>query len=97
MFALLFSLLIGCQSYRSAVGIICHAPTDCTSCRQTDDVSKRRELLANHVQGRVRNDQALQLLESFRTMSPSLRSQTLASEANRFGYETCPLATELKD
>ena len=94
---LLLSAIIGCQSYRSAIGIICHAPTTCEPCAQATDVYKRRDLLQEHIQGQLKNDKAIELLNSMTDMSASLRSQTLASEANRTGIKGCPLAIELKD
>lgn len=97
MFILVLSAIIGCQSYRSAVGIICHAPTTCKPCSQTTDVYKRRDLLAQHIDGQLTNEKARELLNSMTEMSPSLRSQTLEAEAKRKGIKGCPLATVLKD
>ena len=97
MFVIVLSAVIGCQSYRSAVGIICNAPTTCNPCKQTTDVYQRRDLLAQHIDGQLKNEKARELLNSMTDMSPSLRSQTLASEAKRKGLKGCPLATELKD
>ena len=97
MFVLLFSFIVGCQSYRSAVGIICNAPTTCKPCSEAKDVYKRRDLLAQHIDGQLKNEKARELLNSMTDMSPSLRSQTLSSEAMRKGIKGCPLAVELKD
>ena len=97
MFVIVLSAIIGCQSYRSAVGIICNAPTTCKPCNKTTDVYQRRDLLAQHIDGQLKNDKARELLNSMTDMSPSLRSQTLAAEAKRKGLKGCLLAKELQD
>ena len=74
MFVIILSAIIGCQSYRSAVGIICNAPTTCKPCKKTTDVYQRRDLLAQHIDGQLTNEKARELLNSMTDMSPSLRS-----------------------
>ena len=97
MLMIILSALIGCQSYRSAVGIICHAPTTCAPCAKAPNVYQRRDLLQQHVNAQLKNEKARLLLNAMADMSPSLRSQTLASEAKRSGINGCPLAIELQD
>ena len=90
----LLTCSLGCQSQKTAMEIICNAPTECTECK-TAAPDMRAMLMAKHVEKQLWNRQAIKLMESLAMASPKERNQILLAEAKKAGLEKCTLATQL--
>ncbi len=96
MFFLVLNFLFGCQSYRSAMGIICNAPASCQQCMQSSE-EQRMTMLARHIDQRLKNDEARQLLDDLSVRTPEERAKILEAESKKHGLNKCPIAAEMEE
>jgi len=96
MFLIVLNLMFGCQSYRTAMGVICNAPTNCKKCTTSNDYERRSQLVA-HIDSKLKNNKARKLLGSMPSMDEDQRTKILNEESRKLGMKSCPLATELQE
>ena len=76
------------------MGIICNAPTSCQQCMLSPE-DKRMVLLARHIDERLKNDEARQLLDDLSIKTPEERVKILEAESKKHGLNKCPIAAEM--
>jgi hypothetical protein len=86
--------LSACQSHRTAMEIICNAPSDCLDCSAADPAT-RVSHLATYISTHVTNPEAVDMFSSMAAMDPAERGPILRAAAAREGLTSCPWADEL--
>ena len=81
--------LMGCQSRRAALKVICDAPVSCTACMQAKPVQKQT-LLSRHIAQRLSNREVVEFYEQLAMASPSVRQSMLVDQLQGVGFDSCP-------
>ena len=88
--------LLGCQSKRAAIQIICNAPTQCTQCLQAKDPAERQTLLVDHIRKNLRNREVIEQFDKIANPQSAPSTSSLADYIKSAGVESCPLTDPVK-
>lgn len=92
---LVLLLTAGCQDHTTGIQTLCNAPRDCVKC-QSAEIAMHDQLMAEHIQRSVRNEDALALFEALATVSDGERAKRLEKAAKEAGLSGCILADRFK-
>ena len=88
------ALSLGCQSYESAIQLICEAPEQCTACKDLPP-EQRMTALGKHIDEQLRNGDGEKAWKTVRESDPRKREEALRALAELAGVARCPMADEL--